>query len=574
MQRILASVASILALSGCTTSLDTHPVSLQQPRIDGVTYALPALQLETMVTHRLTKCKIVLPGEPGYDARLGVNSANLIAEFKTTIENKPTYPASEYFVFNYAALASALKTSSFRVTYHDNRMLKTLNASAQDQSIAVAVEAVKAGVSIAGLVTGVPLPLGDAGAPEPPPFSCPTATVVADKPGANGKPIYERGSLIDLRAKMTGLQKAAVEKLAGINKKIAALNARAAGATLSDTDKREITTLTEEGSDIADKIVEFDKQIAAFDKTLAYSEMFRWQPARGKTVELTREMPFSENDPDDAARGKARKLWVAALFNEDKNDGFDGAFGPLVPDPCGPKEEACDLKAAGRRIAKELSLAFLLRPDHVVLSVDDAKAVADRLDLSNRIRKEPRKRDHIRGVVARQPAPGQFLVCRGFQLPCTAKSASKLLDERVSVPQLGAYIVLPYSNGFGEDNALTAEFAQSGEPTLVEYKENKAVALEAVKGLGTSVNTVGGFVQALDAAKEAAATKAAGAPLAEIKDRIALQEQQIKLAQQEAILNPQPDAYKDEADRLTKELELLKLQAQIAEQRKLVEGGT
>lgn len=607
----IASLVLVGALAGCTTSLETRPVSLGQNRIDGVPYALPVLSLEAKVTHRLTACKVVLPGSTDFDPALGgLNSPNLVVEFETTVENKAEYPAAEYFVLDYSALAAATKSSSFKVTFHDNRMLSAINVSADDATVDVAVATLKAGITIAGLAAGVPVPLGDSSFAEDPPVACPTAQKAAAARGPNGKIVLETVPMIDLRKSVAAQRKAAVEALADTNATLAALNARNP-ATLSPTDQAQITTLTDQGKKLADNIKGFDRQIAAFDETLAYTEILHWQPpgALPGSGVLTRAFPFTERDANDAARGAARRLWLNELFNSNDHDDFEGLFGVIDPAHCFGKD--CQDNLAGPRIARDLSINFRLQPDHVVLSPSDARGISSRLGIKTQPY-DPNDegsyinigsvRDHVRGVVARQPISGDLIVCTNSEVPCTASAATKVVDEAVSVPQLGAYIVLPFSNGLAENNALNATFAKTGEPTMVEYKENSAAALEIAQGVATGANSLNSFLQDVETGREADRDAALAQPLKDLQRQaailqqqqtianlqeqisptnpvtllqrqVAFKEQQVKIAQLELLLNPQVDAYQQRLDDLRKELELLKLQVQIAQQQELLDGG-
>lgn len=607
----IASLVLVGALAGCTTSLETRPVSLGQNRIDGVPYALPVLSLEAKVTHRLTACEVVLPGSAGFDPALGgLNSPNLVAEFETTVENKAEYPAAEYFVLDYSALAAATKSSSFKVTFHDNRMLSAINVSADDATVDVAVATLKAGISVAGLAAGVPVPLGAPSFAADPPVACPTAQRAAAARGPNGEIVLETVPMIDLRKSLAAQRKAAVEALADTNATLAALNARNP-ATLSPTDQAQITTLTGQGKTLADNIKGFDRQIAAFDETLAYTEVLHWQPPGtlpGSRV-LTRAFPFTEHDTDDAARGAARRLWLNELFNSNDHDDFEAMFGAIDPAHCSGKD--CQDNLAGPRIARELSINFRLQSDHVVLSPSDARGISGRLGIKT-LPYNPNDeesyintgsvRDHVRGVVARQPISGDLIVCTHSDVPCTASAATKVLDEAVSVPQLGAYIVLPFSNGLAENNALNATFAKTGEPTMVEYKENSAAALEVAQGVATGANSLNSFFQAVETGRKADRDAALALPLQDLQRQaavlqqqqtianlqeqisptnpvtllqrqVAFMEQQVKVAQLELLLNPRVDAYQQRLDDLRKELELLKLQVQIAQQQELLGGG-
>lgn len=607
MKRFLAILGFSLALAGCSTSLETRPVSMTQDRIDGVPYALPVLRLETRVTHRLTACSVVKRGEEGFNPDLAFNDVHLVVDFESVVENKAEYPAGEYFVLDYSALAAATKTSSFKVTFHENRMLSAINVSADDATVDIAVAGIRAGVSIASLAAGVPVPLGAQGSIPDPAFACPTGRRALATRGANNAVQYEVVPLVDLRKAVATERKNAVEALADANASLEALTARNAG-TLSDADRQRITTLTDLGKELRDKIKGFDRQIATYDETLAYTETVHWQPPSVLPASriLLDGHPFSASDAHDMARGAARDRWISGMFNQQRLPDFRRQFGSLEPQAC--SNDDCIDGAPGRVIARRLSLNLRLQADDALVTPADARGIAGRLGISsaaynpaneNAYLSDDVSRDYVAGVVARQPVRGQFIVCTGFAIPCTESAASKVLDTMVSVPQLGPYVVLPFANGVGQNNALNATFAQTGEPTMVEYKENSAAALEVAQGIATGANAVNGFMQALDGQSDANREEALAAPLQQLQRQaavlqqqqvianlqeqllptnpltllqrqVALMEQQSRLATLEAARNPDVIAYQDAADQLRRDLELLKLQVQIAQQEALL----
>lgn len=597
--KIFSALALPIVLAGCSTSLETRPVSIQQSRIDGVPYALPVLQLENKVTHRLTKCEAFEPGEQGHDASLGASRVTLKIDFETTVEVTPKYPAAEYFVLDYSALSSETKTSNFKVTFHENRMLSTVNVSAEDKSIDIALETLKAGFAVARLVAGVPVPDGAVNFIEAAPATCPMATVATDRTDNDGNTIFEQKPLVKLRADVAGDRKAKVEALASVNTRLAALNAIAADR-LSDAQKDTIGTLTAEGKTLAADIKKFDGQIAEFDRTLAYSETLTWRPGAvlPETGFQSQQFDFEEADSLDTARGLARRAWITKLFNQTNNPVFPAYLGKIDPALC-PEGTACPVGAFGPKIARELSLTFRLTPEAFGRN-NDVAGVMTRLGLSSRQEEASTDRpDHIAGIVARQPVSGEFVACTGYRLACSLTSPQKVVNQTVSVPQLGAYIVLPFSNGFGQNNVLNATFNTLGEPTMVEYKEQSAVALEAAQAVGTGANSLNSLLQEIDAKREADATAALNEPLEDLQrqvgllqqqqllaqlqeqinptnpltilqNQVAVLEQQVRIAELESRLNPTVDAYAERLQELQRELELLRLQVQIAEQEQLL----
>lgn len=565
-------------------------------------YALPVLQVEATVTHRLKKCELIEPGKPGYVSSLGASSVTLQVDFETTVEAASKYPASEYFVLDYSALSSATKTSSFKVTFHENRMLNTVNVAAQDQSINIGLETLKAGFAIARLAAGVPVPAGAANLTESAQASCPMATVATDRKDSDGNIIFEQKPLVELRAKVAADRKGKVEALASVNTQLAALNAIEA-SKLSDAQKDQIVTLTAEGKSLAGEIKKFDTQIAELDSTLAYSEILTWRPASvlPESGFLTRQFDFLEVDGENAARGLARKAWINKLFNQTNNPAFPVFLGKVDPALC-PDDAPCQVGAFGPKIARELSLTFQLAP-FAYGTASDVVDVRTRLGLRAKEPDEENDRpDHIAGIVARQPVSGEFIACTGYRLACSLTSSGKVVNQTVSIPQLGAYIVLPFSNGVGQNNILNATFNAMGEPTMVEYKDQSAVALDAAKAVGSGANALNSLLQEIDTKREADAAAAQNEPLEELqrqvgllqqqqllvqlqeqinptnpatilRQQVAVLEQQVRVAELERSLNPTVDAYAERLADLQGQLELLRLQVQIAEQEALLAGS-
>ncbi|WP_299194047.1 hypothetical protein [uncultured Erythrobacter sp.] len=524
----------------------------------------------------------------------------LKVDFETEVEISAKYPASEYFVLDYAALSSETKTSSFKVTFHENRMISAVNVAAQDQSINIAVETLKAGFAIARLATGVPVPMGAPNLREQAFASCPMATVATNRLDDNGQVVFEQQPLVELRAKIASDRKSKVEALASVNTRLAALNAIDADK-LSDAQKDLIGTLTEQGKALAGEIKKFDTQIAEFDRTLAFSEVFAWRPSgvMPETGYQSREFDFRENDATDIAGGIARQAWINKLFNQKDNPAFGVFLGTIDPSLC-TDDAPCDMGRFGPTIARELSITIQLRTQGFGLDDASVDAVRGRLGLASRDEDEPGGQlDHVAGIVARQPVPGQVIVCTGYGVPCSTTSAGKVVEQNVSVPQLGAYIVLPFSNGFGQNNVLNATFNTTGEPTMVEYKENSAVALEAAQAAGSSANALNSLLQDIGTTREADATAAANEPLEELQRQVGLLQQQqllnqlqeqinptnpvtilqqevsvlehqVRIAELQSNLNPQVDAYASRLQDLQRQLELLRLQVQIAEQEQLL----
>jgi hypothetical protein len=156
--------------------------------------------------------------------------------------------------------------------------------------------------------------------------------------------------------------------------------------------------------------------------------------------------------------------------------------------------------------------------------------------------------------------------------PCHTSSADKLFDQYVTVPQLGHYLVLPFSNGFGEDNQLTANFNEAGTPTMVEYKEKQAAALVAAKAANQGAESLLDLVADVRTFREAEKAKEEGAALKALESQSALLAEQKKIVELQAAIAPADADLAKQKARLDKELGVAQAERDIAKvQREIME---
>lgn len=517
--------------------------------VHGTEYALPALELEFAVTRRLVDCEsaAAIPGvapavAPAGQPVAAVDSNRpVVPQFEVKIEPKQEFVASEIFEMDYTDLAAPWKTSSFKVEWHDNGMLKSINVQATDKSADIIVESLKAGLTIARLAGGIPPGGGDLGSRSTP--VCPVEVEI-------------RKSLVELR-------KAATKLLTQHTAVVQSFKDRDVTA-LSDTEKKQLGDALAGVKGQTQALAELDKKLADLDKVLAYSETVRWRPPTiaGATTNQTQPFPFELVEGQGATVEEAARVkWLARLFSIDN-------LGPLGrKDPAcvnidddhdgNPDSFACWLK-------QSLAFVVMLDPEPVNASSAQLEATRKALGISAPRSSTRATRDHVQGVVTRMPVRSRFFACSGTIRPCHRGSPDKLFDQLVSVPQFGHYLVLPFSNGFGQDNELTANFAENGRPTMVEYKDKQAAALVAAQAVNHSAGLLLGYAEDVRAFREAEETEEEGAALRAAESQVKLLEQQKKVIDLQAAIDPANVDLLAQRARLEQDLAIAKLERDIA----------
>lgn len=158
-----------LALGACTTSLQTRVDDFKaletvdehgkadaghQKALQGVSYALPMRQYDIVVKRQLASCNAPLAVKlNGQDVALGAEYflPTFAIELGATATGKLV--EGERYLVDYEALRSGSKITDFKIEYHEGtRLLKSLNASADDQTGDVIAKTLGAAAAVAGLV--------------------------------------------------------------------------------------------------------------------------------------------------------------------------------------------------------------------------------------------------------------------------------------------------------------------------------------------------------------------------------------------------------------------------------------
>lgn len=170
--RVAAAAGLTLTLGGCATHLSTLPdwkVTKGETALSGIPYSLPMLQHEVTLTRAISNCpqQLVITNDllPLVDAGGGVTRdphpetftrGGLAVTMK--VEAKERYVPGERYLIDYESLKAPFTTTNLAIAVYPSGVLKSLNASADDQTAQVIQAGVKFGFSVAKLTAGVPTP--------------------------------------------------------------------------------------------------------------------------------------------------------------------------------------------------------------------------------------------------------------------------------------------------------------------------------------------------------------------------------------------------------------------------------
>lgn len=545
--QLIGIVVSGASLAACTTSMETRPIPAGTQAVYGTQYSLPALELEFSMTRRLVDCSpSANPADTSGGSRqdklqttTAAKNEPIVPKFEFKVDPKQEFVASETFAMDYSALSKSFKTSAFKMDWHDNGMIKSFNVEATDKGGEIALEALKAGIAIAKLAGGIPTGGAATGTATP---TCPIE--------------------VETRKQLIKNSKAASATLTEQNAIVESYHGRD-GTTLSDADKKKLNDALSLAKEQTKAIAEINKKLADLDKVLALVETVRWRPAASPGAIAPQNQTFAFEIPQGtpATVEEAAKIkWIKRLFGVDNLNPLGSAR-----DGCEKIDENKDGNPDSFlcRLERSLAFAVILEPEPSGGGSGQLAAAHSALGVTPRESKNPAKRDHVRGVVTRMPVRSRFYGCSGSAQPCHRASPDKLFDQLVSVPQFGHYLVLPFSNGFGEDNQLTANFSEAGTPTLVDWKQKKAAALTVAQTVNQGAELLLGYAADVRAYRKAEKEKEEGAALKALESEVKLLEQQKKIVELQAAIEPGNAVLAQEKTRLEKELAIAQSQRDI-----------
>lgn len=163
-----AAAGLALGLGGCSTYLSTQPdwkVTNGETALTGIPYSLPMLQHEVTLTRAISGCPqplvitndLLAPADGSLDKKpFTIMRGQLAMTMK--VEAKERYVPGERYLIDYESLKAPFATSALAIAVYPSGILKSINASADDQTAQVIQAGVKFGFSVAKLTAGVPTP--------------------------------------------------------------------------------------------------------------------------------------------------------------------------------------------------------------------------------------------------------------------------------------------------------------------------------------------------------------------------------------------------------------------------------
>lgn len=467
------ALMTLLSLCGCTTQLETQKIATSSGAItEGVTYQLPRLIYTVDVTRTLATC--------------GTSDTPL--QFDIASKASSSIVADEPVVISYTELANAMKTTDFSLELYPSGVLKSVNATIEDRTAAIATEGFKAAASIAKMVIGLPPAAGPGVAAR----NYLTCTPAAEKLLA---------SLPALRAIAKSAE--ASEKAAA--KTVSDFEEANKGSPLSEAKIAELKKLSDAKSAATVAKTAANKALSETGASLTLLSQVQFTPEVGTTA--------LANTLVQARDGKAKPEDLLELR-------FEVQHGEWFAIPLNDRLEPDVTRARwiDEKIKADLTHYAQVMSDLPSQALLEQLRNADVVITSQPLNKESGATNGLAaattcqtggsacGVLYRTRAPARLRICTRGDLDtlptpdrCQALAgASKalLFSEDKAIPQLGHLMSLPLRNRLLENNSLSAEFAEDGGLVKFSYRKPKAkaeVALQTVNSGLTSLADVIAF---------------------------------------------------------------------------------
>jgi len=517
-----------LPLSACTTSLVSRVEPKEANNLQsGVPYQLPVLEVDLTTTRLLQRCEVwtatydtnettelqndkkqyirVAKGDPTKIIRRHskpqddegliipgekvIASSSLDIDIRYAASHEVKYVGGELLALDPDAMASAFKTSSLDVTYHENTLqISKINASIEGKEAEATGAAIKLAASVAGIALGLP----------------PAAVAVAGGPMAAANETTENFSACTEKAlSETKVYASVVKQLGPATTKAAALagqleilTAKKEAGTITADGLKKLTALTAEAKKLVKKIKDYSAKKARLEKSLA----------------ITTQNSYFRNANLISTSSKAE-------FTDQPNDArLQDWLGKLIVDYGKP--------GRAETIKERVAVYGFLEPFNGAYTCK-ADSCGDLSTMGKSGKGGATK--FVDGVLYRIPVPSVLLVrTRDPEEPSTKpikpsgvpqgwkKQKFDLVFETVYVPQYGPVRSLPLTSDWGEKNNLTASFAKNGIPTAIAYKRETAPGVAALSTAGDAANALLTLTQQIEAKKVADAAAVATEEQAEI----------------------------------------------------------
>lgn len=542
-------VVSVLALQGCTTSLNAMPDSgRSDTALIGVPYSLPMAQYDVTITRQLKRCE--------------VNGLPSVA-FDLKASATPGYIAGETFIIDYRTLSKASKTASLTLeTYDDTGTLKSINASATDKSGEIAVAGLQTIFSIASIASEIP-PLTLDPAFQGDGKKKPVDTLVCSEAARASVENMERQ-----KAALIAEGKALSEATAELSTRIVELAPLISATALSPAHKADLARLSEKQKIATIKYTQAKAQLAAATKPITISRTVKW-PRQANERNGTVDGLFELSDIESKKWQRLVALKLVAGVKPDthicKNYTINEAVNP----------KKIDLV---RCLHEELSVSASISP---ILQPAGVPSLPAGQHLANENSSKP-----TTGLLYRSAAMGELRICKGpYRLQCHSVLDQDLVLKSpapISMPQLGQLRMLPFTNKAFQDNLLKVELRKDGRLKRFEYQDKAATAEVALGVASSATQQLSGYLIARDAAQDArelaekeadktALEEAAAATTTARAEQIAQNQHEITLLQNQrdlaALLNPDDTSALDDLNSRAalEEARLRELQAILAQ---------
>lgn len=253
---LLLGVSIAIIVSGCSTTLQSRPLSAKEPR-EGIGYVLPFTQWTITSSWRLDYC----PSETDPTAN-GGRDATLVMKIDSVAGSEDDGDLA--FMVNPQELQTLTSITAFEAKWHDGRnTLSSVNASLEDRSAQVVGNVVKTAVKILPLF-GVPAAPGEpgaAGAPRAQHFC-------AD--GMDKKLAAAKAAKATLLARQ-GVLKAANDALADVAGRAAAM-----GAAVDEATKSDLSKALKVATDAAKAQLAAEEDLSGALKPITYVSVHKW----------------------------------------------------------------------------------------------------------------------------------------------------------------------------------------------------------------------------------------------------------------------------------------------------------
>lgn len=505
----LLLAATVIVLSGCThleTIRDYETANLGEA-VEGIPYALPALHYELYVEHQIVGCPSQFTLASGNQSLAFWDDG---LKIKTKVAATPHYIGGERFVADYRSLASFMKTSGYGLETYPSGILKSINASAEDQTGSLIKDVVTAGLSIARLAGGSAaanvmeyaetLNLKTYGGQIP-------AAVVLPPPPA--KPLIT--STEEALAALAKLRQST--SFPNCRETIRdASRIRSASARLAESESRKLQMVTRQVGrralvaanerSIRSDLLELDKALAAQveledavqaardaliekQQGLVVTDKISWTPTTrgvGNALKPTDTARFNSMlfvHAGTVLRQEDVLNWWQELTPAVKKDirarflEFSKAYGVFDKDPPDEPRKPKDRIICGTESVSDCVVPGLtLYPS---LTVQKAMNLAPKPDGARTI--EPTADKASRGLFIRSQQLADFRLCVGEGSGADCPVERQVVTERgVPAPQLGQLRFLPFSNRPFEAAKLSIAMREDGSVEKFSYDRTKAMS--------------------------------------------------------------------------------------------------